>query len=57
VEQAVELYLRGWGLTRIGEHFGKGHIVVRNALVRAGISAGHSPDDSANLPLPREPSY
>jgi hypothetical protein len=37
VRQAVELYLRGWSLTRIGDLFGKDHTVVRNALVRVGI--------------------
>jgi hypothetical protein len=38
VRQAVELYLRGWALTRIGDHFGKDHTVVRNALLRGGVT-------------------
>jgi chromosomal replication initiation ATPase DnaA len=27
-----------WSLTRIGDHFGKDHTVVRNALLRAGVT-------------------
>lgn len=37
VQEAVWLYAQGWSLTRIGDHFGKDHTVVRNALVRAGV--------------------
>jgi hypothetical protein len=38
VKEAVEWYLRGWPLTRIGDYFGKDHTVVRNALVREGVA-------------------
>jgi hypothetical protein len=38
VQQAAELYLRGWSLTRLGDPLGKDHTVVRNALARAGVA-------------------
>jgi hypothetical protein len=38
VKEAVEWYLRGWPLTRIGDYFGKDHTVVQNALVREGVA-------------------
>ncbi len=38
VDEAIRLYASGWSLTRIGEHFGKDHTVVRSALQRAGVS-------------------
>jgi hypothetical protein len=38
VQEAMRLYDQGWSLTRIGDHFGKDHTVVRNALLRAGIT-------------------
>jgi hypothetical protein len=38
VADAVDLYLRGWSVTRIGDRFGKDHTVVRNALVREGVA-------------------
>ena len=38
VQEAVSLYAAGWSLTRIGDHFGKDHTVVRNALLRAGVT-------------------
>jgi hypothetical protein len=38
VREANRLYGQGWSLTRIGDHFGKDHTVVRNALLRAGIT-------------------
>lgn len=34
VQEAIRLYTQGWSLTRIGDHFGKDHTVVRNALCR-----------------------
>jgi hypothetical protein len=37
VQEAVRLYAQGWLLTNIGDHFGKDHTVVRNALIRSGI--------------------
>ena len=37
VQEAVQLYGQGWSLTRIGDHFGKDHTVVRNTLVRSGV--------------------
>lgn len=36
VHEAIRLYAAGWSLTRIGDHFGKDHTVVKNALRRAG---------------------
>jgi hypothetical protein len=38
VREAIRLYDQGWSLTRIGDHFRKDHTVVRNALLRAGIT-------------------
>jgi hypothetical protein len=38
VQEAVRLYAAGWSFTRIGDHFGKDHTVVRNALLRAGVT-------------------
>ncbi|MGY1771628.1 hypothetical protein [Blastococcus sp. SYSU D00813] len=37
VEEAIQLYADGWSLTRIGDHFGKDHTVVRSALLRRAI--------------------
>jgi DNA-directed RNA polymerase specialized sigma24 family protein len=36
-EEAIQLYEHGWSLTRIGDHFGKDHTVVQNALRRTGV--------------------
>jgi hypothetical protein len=38
VKAAIRLYARDWSLTRIGDHFDKHHTVVKNALMRAGIT-------------------
>lgn len=35
---AIHLYAQEWSLTAIGDHFGKDHTVVRNALMRSGVS-------------------
>ena len=37
VEEAIRLFGHGWSLTRIGDHFGKEHTVVRHALERIGV--------------------
>jgi hypothetical protein len=38
IREAIDLHARGWSLTRIGDHFGKDHTVVRNALQRTGVA-------------------
>lgn len=37
VQEAIELYLGGWSLTRIGDRFGKDHTMVKNALLRTNM--------------------
>lgn len=35
--EAVQLYLGGWSLARVGEHFGRDHSVIFHVLKRAGV--------------------
>lgn len=35
--EAIQLYLQGWSLIRVGNHFGREHTVIRDILRRAGI--------------------
>jgi hypothetical protein len=37
VQEAIRQHAEGWSLTRIGDHFGKDHTVVRNDLLRTGV--------------------
>jgi hypothetical protein len=39
IQEAIQLYSKGWSLTRIGDRFGRDHTVVRNALLRLGVAA------------------
>lgn len=41
VQEAIELYARGWSLTRIGDHFGKDHTVIKNTLKHSGDEQPH----------------
>ena len=44
-DEAIELYLSGWSMAKVGRHFGRQHTVIRdllrrNYVVRDGASSG-----------------
>jgi ribosome modulation factor len=35
--EAIELYLSGWCMARVGRHYGRAHTVIRDLLRKRGI--------------------
>jgi len=50
-DEAIELYLRGWSMAKVGRRYGREHTVIRDVLVKAGISRR----DSHGHPRPSSP--
>lgn len=38
VAEAIELYLQGWSMAKVGRHFRREHTVIRDVLKRGGIT-------------------
>jgi len=36
--EAIELYLAGWSMAKVGRHYGRAHTVIRDLLKRKGIT-------------------
>jgi hypothetical protein len=36
-EEAIQLYLAGWSMAKVGRHYGRAHTVIRDMLRRHGV--------------------
>lgn len=36
--EAIELYLSGWSMAKVGRHYGRAHTVIRDLLRRRGVT-------------------